>query len=63
MNKNMYIDVEGLRRELIDESSGAYYAGGFGGAIIESIDIQNASDAEIIEIARNKGIDTNSYIR
>lgn len=51
----MYIDVDKLRKELLDETAGAYFSGGFGGAIIEHFDIENATDEEIIEIAQAKG--------
>ena len=33
------IDIEKLRKDLRDESLGAYFGGGFGASLIESFDI------------------------
>lgn len=57
----MIIDVDELRKDLVNDSYGAFFGGGFGGALIESFDLQNASDEEIVRIAQNKGIDLSKY--
>ena len=53
MNEN--IDFEALRKQLSDDS----YAGAFSGLgamILDVPDIENASDDELLEIARREGI-------
>lgn len=57
----MTIDVEKLREDLKQECYGAFFGGGFGGALIESFDIGRASPEDLIEIAENKGIDLRDY--
>lgn len=58
---NFDIDIEELREDLLNESYGAFFGGGFGGALMESFDIRNASAEELIHIAKNKGIDLRRY--
>lgn len=55
------IDIDRLRNDLRNECLGAYFGGGFGGAVIESIDVERASPEELVEIAKNKGIDLRKY--
>ena len=57
----MTIDIDKLREELKQECYGAYFGGGFGGALIESLDIERASPEELIKIARGKGLDLSRY--
>lgn len=57
----MIIDVDELRNDLINESMGAFFGGGFGGAFVEGMDIRNASDEEVVNIALRKGIDLSMY--
>lgn len=58
----MEIDIEELRADLMNESYGAFFAGGFGGAMIDSVDIKNASPEKLIRIAESRGINLNDYI-
>ena len=58
----MEIDIERLRNDLKNESLGAFYGGGFGGALIESFKIDNATPNELISIASRLHIDLNKYI-
>ena len=58
----MKIDIEKLREDLKNDSLGAFFSGGFGGALFEASDIRHASDEELIEIARRKGTDLRSYL-
>ena len=57
----MIIDADGFREDLKNECYGAFYGGGFGGALMESFDIESASDEELVEIALSKGIDLTDY--
>ena len=57
----MIIDVDELRNDLINESMGAFFGGGFGGALVEGMDIRSASDEEVVNIALRKGIDLSQY--
>ncbi|MBQ5445409.1 MAG: hypothetical protein IIT48_01915 [Lachnospiraceae bacterium] len=57
----MDIDVDKLREDLKQECYGAFFGAGIGGALIESFDIENASDEEIIDKAKSKGIDIEDY--
>ncbi len=50
------IDIEDLREALRQELYGAYYGGGFDGAMMESFDVDDASPAEIIRMAEREGI-------
>ncbi len=57
----MTIDIEALREDLKQECYGAFFGGGFGGALIESFDLERASPEELIEVAEKKGIDLRDY--
>ena len=56
-------DVERLRKDLEEDSMGAYFVGGFGGALAQASDIKNASDEELIHMAQRQGIHLNRYAR
>ena len=57
----MDIDFDRLREDLAEDSYGAFFGGGFGGALIEAGDIESASEDELIRIARRKGVDLEDY--
>ena len=57
----MYIDVEKLRKDLENDCCGAFFAGGFGGAMIEKAKIERMSDSELIRYAQRKGINLRNY--
>ncbi len=57
----MMIDIDKLREDLKQECYGAYFGGGFGGALMESFNIASASPQKLIEIAERKGIDLRKY--
>ena len=57
----MLFDIDGLRDDLEDDCYGAFFGGGYGGAMIEAMEIEDASDEEVIRIAREKGIDLSRY--
>ena len=56
------IDIERLRQDLKNESLGAFYGGGFRGALIESFQIDKATPKELIKIADKMNININNYI-
>ena len=56
------IDVEALRRDLLADSYGAFYGGGFGGAMMDSFEIERATPPQLADIAQRKGIDVRQYI-
>lgn len=57
----MTIDIEKLREDLKQECYGAFFVGGFGGALMESFDLDRASPEELVDIAGEKGIDLKDY--
>lgn len=57
----MIIDVDKLRRDMKNDDFGAFFGGGFGGAFMEAMDIERASDEEVVKIAEKKGIDLRRY--
>ncbi len=56
------IDVDRLREDMCNDLYGAFYAGGFGAALMEEAEIESASDEELIRIARKQGINLQKYI-
>ena len=61
-DKIITINIERLRNDLRDECIGAYFGGGYGGALIESFDVDRAATEKLVEIAQCKGIDLRMYI-
>ena len=57
----MIIDIERLRQDLEDECYGAFFGDGFGGALMESCEIEDASPEELIQIARRNNVDLEQY--
>ena len=58
----MKIDIEKLRQDMKEDCYGAYFGGGFGGALVEAFDVEKASPEELIKMAqRNRGIDLSDY--
>ncbi len=55
------IDMDALRRDLQGEELAAFFGGGFGGALMEAIDIGKASDEQLLRIAKRQGIDLRKY--
>ncbi len=58
----MVIDVEKLREDLKRECYGAYFGGGFGGALVSSFDIEKASPDKLVEMAQQQGINLRKYV-
>ena len=57
----MTIDIEELREDLKQDSYGAFFGGGYGGAMMEAIDIDRASPRKLVELALERGIDLSKY--
>ncbi len=57
----MIIDVDKLREDMLNEDYGAFFVGGFGGALAESVEIERASDEELVDMALQQGIDLRKY--
>lgn len=57
----MVIDIEKLREDVKKECYAAYFGGGFGGALVESFDIESASPDKLVVMAQRKGIDLHKY--
>ena len=56
------IDIERLRSDLINYFEGAFFVGGFGAALMDITQIENANDYEVVKIALNNGFNLNNYI-
>ena len=57
----MGMDIEGLRNEIKQDSYGAFFGGGFGGAIFEASSVDKASPEKVVKMAQDKGIDISKY--
>ena len=55
------IDVDELREDLREECLGAYFGGGYGAALVEAVDVDNASPEELVQMALDKGLDLRRY--
>ena len=62
MNKTVIIDIDRLREDLRSDDLGAYFGGGFGGALMEAFDVDRATPEELVQIAQDKGIDLRRYV-
>lgn len=61
-NTIVTIDIERLREDLRSDDLGAYFGGGFGGALMEAYDIENATPEELVKIAQDRGVDLRRYV-
>ena len=59
--KTITIDVERLRKDMHNDCMGAYFSGGFGGALTESFDVDKASPEMLVDMAQGKGINLRKY--
>ena len=62
MKTTVIIDIERLRDDLRDDDLGAYFGGGFSGALMEAFDIDRATPEELVKIAQERGIDLRRYV-
>lgn len=56
------IDINKLKQDLKDHYESAYFTLGYGAALIDSFDLDNLSDEEIINKAIDNGINLENYI-
>ena len=56
------IDINKLKQDLKDYYESAYFTLGYGAALIDSFDLDNLSDEEIISKAAENGVDLEQYI-
>ena len=59
--ESITIDVDSLRKDLLDDCYGAYFGGGFGAALVESFDVEKLSPEELVNYAIKNGIDIRKY--
>lgn len=57
----MKIDIDKLRKDMREQSLGAAFMGGFGGAFMEAGDIDHASPERLVQLAQKQGIDLRRY--
>ena len=55
------VDIDALREDMKDECYGAFFGAGFGGALIDSFDVEDASPEELVQRAVDQGIDLRKY--
>lgn len=56
------IDINKLKQDLKDYYEAAYFTLGYGAALMNSFDLDNLSDEEIINKAIDNGINLEQYI-
>ena len=56
------IDINKLKQDLKDYYEAAYFTLGYGAALMDSFDIDNLSDEEIINKAIDNGLNIENYI-
>lgn len=55
------IDINKLKQDLKDYYEAAYFTLGYGAALMDSFDLDNLSDEEIISKAAENGVDLEQY--
>lgn len=56
------IDINKLKQDLKDYYEAAYFTLGYGAALMDSFDLDNLSDEEIINKAIDNGINLENYM-
>ena len=56
------VDINKLKQDLKDYYEAAYFTLGYGAALMDSFDLDNLSDEEIISKAAENGVDLEQYI-
>ena len=57
------IDINKLKQDLKNYYEAAYFTLGYGAALMDSFDLDNLSDEEIISKAAENGVDLEQYIK
>ena len=60
-DETITIDVDALREDMKNECLGAFFGGGFGGALIEAGDIEKSDSEQLVQMAINQNIDLRKY--
>jgi len=60
-DETITIDVDALREDMKNECLGAFFGGGFGGALIEAGDIERANSEQLVQMAINQDINLRKY--
>ncbi len=60
-DETITIDVDALREDMKNECLGAFFGGGFGGALIEAGDIEKVDSEQLVQMAINRDIDLRKY--
>lgn len=55
------IDIERLRKEMLDDCLAMVFGAGIGAGIWEAAEIETASPEKLIEMARQQGIDLSRF--
>lgn len=58
----MRIDIDELRKDMVNAGYGAFYGGGFGGGLMSASDARNASPEKLVEMAMKMGINIENYV-
>ena len=61
MDDFIIIDIDRLRKDLMNENLAGYFGLGLGGMLIEAMDIQKMSSEELVQLAQNQGIELRKY--
>ena len=56
------IDVDALRKDLESYYMSGFVVTGFGAAFMDAVDVKNASEEELIEMAQKANFDLKKYI-
>ena len=57
----MQIDIDKLREDIKDELMGVAFGGGYGGALMQTFDVDKYSDEQVIRYAMANGMDLSKY--
>ena len=57
------LDLDQLKRDMLNDCRGAYYGGGYGGAMYASFEIERAEGQELVDLAERMGYDLTPYIQ
>jgi hypothetical protein len=55
------VDIEKLRNDIKQQCYGIFFGGGYGGALIQSFDVENATSDELINMAIQQGMNLKKY--
>lgn len=56
------VDIERLRQDMLNDCYGAFYGGGYGGALFSSFEIEREGGQELVDQAERMGYNLLDYI-